>query len=233
MTAKTIDRPARGKAKPSKHGEDQAGRVPKILLVGSAKGGTGKTTTALNLAAVAASTGLSVALVDCDAQRSLSKVWADRDATSLQFAHYEAEVTQADDIKATRGHNVLIIDMPPGVDHDPADIRRIIRVANLVVIPTQQDPLDLRETVPFMRLVQEEGVPAAFLLNRARKKAKSLDRAREALNEIGPLIPVEVPHYEDISNAIGVGMSVIEMKSGFGVSNYRSVWTYVRRVLEI
>jgi hypothetical protein len=42
-----------------------------------------------------------------------------------------------------------------------------------------------------------------------------------------------VPHYEDISNAIGVGMSVIEMKSGFGVSNYRSVWTYVRRVLEI
>jgi chromosome partitioning protein len=233
MTVKTIDKPTKGKVKPSADEDNRAGKLPKILLVGSAKGGTGKTTTSLNLAAVAASAGLDVGLVDCDAQRSLSKVWADREATSLQFAHYEAEVTQVNDIKATRGHDILIIDMPPGVDHDPSDIRRMIRVAHLVVIPTQQDPLDLRETIPFMRLVQEEGVPAAFLLNRARKKAKSLDRARETLNEIGILIPVDVPHYEDISNAIGVGMSVIEMKSGFGVSNYRSVWTYVRRVLEL
>lgn len=46
-----------------------------VLLLAQRKGGSGKTSLAVNLAGVASSEGLSVALVDCDCQASASR-WA-------------------------------------------------------------------------------------------------------------------------------------------------------------
>lgn len=46
-----------------------------VLLLAQRKGGAGKSTLAVNLAGVASSAGLSVALVDCDCQASASR-WA-------------------------------------------------------------------------------------------------------------------------------------------------------------
>ena len=46
-----------------------------VLLLAQRKGGSGKTSLAVNLAGVAASEGLTVALVDCDCQASASR-WA-------------------------------------------------------------------------------------------------------------------------------------------------------------
>src|SRR3954471_16037088 len=48
-------------------------RTTRWLVCASGKGGTGKTTTALNLATIAAAVGLRVALIDMDDQRTLSE----------------------------------------------------------------------------------------------------------------------------------------------------------------
>lgn len=49
-------------------GDDGAGSVPVRIAIASGKGGTGKTTVAANLAALAARAGLSAAYVDCDVE---------------------------------------------------------------------------------------------------------------------------------------------------------------------
>ena len=51
-----------------------------VLLLAQRKGGSGKTSLAVNLAGVASSEGLSVALVDCDCQASASRWALGRDA---------------------------------------------------------------------------------------------------------------------------------------------------------
>ena len=49
-----------------------------IVTIGSNKGGTGKTTTAINIAVALALTGKDICLVDADFQRSSSKWHQDR-----------------------------------------------------------------------------------------------------------------------------------------------------------
>lgn len=49
-------------------GDDGAGSAPVRIAIASGKGGTGKTTVAANLAALAARAGLSAAYVDCDVE---------------------------------------------------------------------------------------------------------------------------------------------------------------------
>jgi chromosome partitioning protein len=208
-----------------------AARRTKRLLVGSAKGGTGKTTTSYNIAAAAALDGLDVATVDCDKQGSLSKVWAKRPDDAASIGHYQATMQQVDEILGLTGHDLVIIDTPPGVEQDPADIRRRVRTADFVLIPTQQSGLDLDETVAWMRLVRDEGVEAAFLMNAVNRRANSYERARKRLNKEGSLAPIDVPRFEDIPNAIEVGMSVIEVKGCKGADDYLAVWDFIRRSL--
>jgi len=62
-------------------------RKAKKILLTSAKGGSGKTTTAYNLAAFAANDGLRVGIVDLDIQGALTNWWRLRpaEARAIQF----------------------------------------------------------------------------------------------------------------------------------------------------
>ena len=55
-----------------------------IAIIGSNKGGCGKTTTATNLAVALAKRGGEVCLVDADPQRSASRWYAEREAANLE-----------------------------------------------------------------------------------------------------------------------------------------------------
>ena len=64
-----------------------AGRRPKWLTVASPKGGSGKTTTVVNLAVFAAHAGMNVVILDTDMQESAKDWWDLRpsDAPRIQF----------------------------------------------------------------------------------------------------------------------------------------------------
>jgi chromosome partitioning protein len=95
---------------------------PRIIAVANQKGGVGKTTTTINLAAALVETGLRVLVVDLDPQGNASTGLgiesADRDATTYDLLVDDAPLT--DVIRVTEIEDLCII--PATVDLSSADI---------------------------------------------------------------------------------------------------------------
>ncbi len=98
---------------------------PRIIALANQKGGVGKTTTAINLAAALVETGCRVLLVDLDPQGNASTGLgiepAARDVTSYDLLIDDAPLEDA--VQATSIENLLII--PATIDLSSADIEMI------------------------------------------------------------------------------------------------------------
>lgn len=143
-----------------------------ILLVGSQKGGTGKSTIAVNLAVAHAVAGRDVILVDADAQRSAARWHADRvDAgVTPAIACVEKLGNLHETLKdlATR-YEVVVVDV---AGHDSRELRTGMIAADQLVVVVRPSQLDL-DTLPHMSEVVEQ----------ARDLNPSLD-ARSLLNQV-------------------------------------------------
>ncbi len=128
--------------------------MPVIAMVGN-KGGTGKTTLAVNLAAALARRAATVVL-DADPQGSALQ-WhavAGRETGP-------AVIDAAQDVEGLAGrmaprHTHLIIDCPPSVH--AVQTRAALRVCDVALVPTQPSPMDLWATVHITRAIEDARV---------------------------------------------------------------------------
>lgn len=126
-----------------------------MIAVLNQKGGCGKTTIALNLAACLVDTGDAVAVLDADPQQSATK-WAK--GGELPFQVLPIDLTQgARKVKnfieaKTKNADVIVIDCPPEL-REPAMLAALL--ANLVLIPVMPSPLDLWAAESAVSLVRD------------------------------------------------------------------------------
>jgi chromosome partitioning protein len=135
---------------------------PKIVALVSRKGGTGKTSLAMNLAAVLSTSRRRVVVLDLDKGADAAK-WQDRGG-KLQFAVIRADGKKGEWSleksieKVAAKADLLILDTPPA---DMQVIEQAVEAADLVLIPTGPSALDLMATVEVVNksLKMQRGKP--------------------------------------------------------------------------
>ncbi|MDV2982481.1 UNVERIFIED_CONTAM: ParA family protein [Actinomycetes bacterium ARC8] len=116
-----------------------------IALV-QTKGGVGKTTSAVYLACALIVLGFTVELWDTDMQGSATE-WAEDAQEAGTPLPFPVEIVNIAKLKRLAGKSTtdfVIIDTPPG---DPATIDAAIKIADVVIMPTEPAVMDLRRLV--------------------------------------------------------------------------------------
>lgn len=182
----------------------------KVIVVASRKGGSGKTTLAGHLAVQAERSGAGpAALVDADPQGSLADWWNKRAAPTPVFVHTSIEDLPANIARLRElGIKLLIIDTPPAIGSTISDV---VRLSDLVVIPSRPSPHDLRSVGATVELVEHLGRSLIFVLNGAAPRAKITSEAITILSQYGMLAPVIVHQRVDFASSMIDGRTVMEL----------------------
>lgn len=157
----------------------------KVITIAQQKGGSGKTTLAVNLAAEFLRRGMTVALLDTDPQGSLGRWFMTRrerlGEAGLEFSTSSAWGVSYECEKLKKSVDVVIVDTPPKVD---ADLRPALREADLVLIPVAASHVDLWATDGVLDLAARERKSAWIVLNRTRAGTRLGDEVAAAAAEL-------------------------------------------------
>ncbi|MBD2038746.1 ParA family protein [Leptolyngbya sp. FACHB-321] len=156
----------------------------KILVVLNGKGGVGKTTTAINLAAALAA-NQRVLLVDADPQGSATW-WFKHGNHPMGFdLRQETEPAALADLRDGGDYDLLVVDTPPALASE--GLAAVIPVTDYMILPTPPAPMDLTALIETVRTtVTPRGIAHRVLLTRV--DPRSINEAVEAqrtLKELG------------------------------------------------
>lgn len=188
----------------------------RIIAICHPKGGVGKTTTTMVLAAALVDRGYKVLVADCDAQASAS-AWANAapegkpfPAAVVNLSAYAGKVHREIQ-KQLDNYDFVVVDCPPGLES--LSPQSAILVADLVIVPLPPSPADLW-AARGVKLLIERGanfnpvLKAAILPNRVVRTSLSNAIIRE-LAEFGiPLMSSRLTNRTAYQEAVVSGVSV-------------------------
>jgi len=140
------------------------------IVVTNLKGGVGKTTTTVYLAAVASSRGHNpVLVVDADRQASAAEWLEERPLDGVEIVEAPSERTLA---RAMSRHDgVGIVDTPPG---DERLVQSAVAAADAVVIPTRAGGVEFARVVVTLAMIPAK-TPRGVVISAARLGTNDLD----------------------------------------------------------
>lgn len=191
----------------------------KVIVVGSTKGGVGKTTIALNIAIARALQGRDVWLIDADRQATASTALAIRGESgklpAIATAHYPDGGALRSQLQHQRGKFQDVVIDAGG--RDSTALRAALVLSDLVLVPFQPRSIDVWAVADIAALIEEarsmrDGLEAFGFLNLADIAGSDNREAAEALSDYPAIKYLDTPirRRKSIANAAGNGMSVLE-----------------------
>ena len=179
-----------------------------IALI-SQKGGSGKTTLAVNLAVASQRSGYPAAVIDLDPQASAA-AWGDsREAEApVVVSAQAARLAEVLDTARTHGAGIVLIDTAP---HAEAAALAAARSADFVLIPCRPSVLDLRAVAGSIDITRLAASPAAAVLSAVPPRGPLGDEAQTAIESYGlDVSPVRIGHRAAFVHAATAGLGVQE-----------------------
>jgi len=184
-----------------------------VITIAQRKGGAGKTTLACQLSAALMHRGLSVLGIDLDAQQSFAGWSHIRENRRCNDDLFQGVISKRAgmslNFRGARGTvDVVIIDTAPTVDYD---VRRAIKVSNLVLSPLQLSPIDLGACQPTAQAIGDARKSVRFVINRAPVRARVADEIRKQINAFKlPVAKTELGNRNAFAESMLIGAGVVE-----------------------
>lgn len=214
-----------------------------MWLVGvcSAKGGTGKTTLAFNLAERGVAAGMGVLVLDFDPQEASVGLAAARSDSGLsEGLLWQVErmhvgmrsVDLLDDVRRRPDLDLVLCDLP-GTENNA--LGQVLSRMDLVISPVSGTALDVMSAVDFHMLGQRMDLPLCFVANNMVRGNKRVGFLRTELESrearVCPVVLHRRVAYQD-SQIEGLG--VVEMApESPAAGEISALWEWMRRELDI
>jgi chromosome partitioning protein len=191
-----------------------------IIVTAAIKGGVGKTTTAVYLAALASSNRRTATLIDADPSGSAAD-WIENhnderlDRVEIVEAPTERLLTKALD-KIEPGATG-IVDPPPS--HERL-VNKAIERARVIVIPTRIGGVEMPRVESVLEMIPD-GTPYGLVICSARTYTRSYAEAVQAWSEAG------VPIWGTVPERVAITAGPTGPLSYDGLEAYKKVWRKV------
>lgn len=205
-----------------------------VITIAQQKGGSGKTTLAVNLAVAFAKAGKSVALMDTDPQGSAGRWFMTRiedgAEPELEFSTASAWGVTYEVRKLAKAHDIVIIDTPPKAD---SDLRPAMRASDLVLVPVATSHLDLWAVEVVLYLADRENKPAMIVMTRNRAGTRlAADVAEKAAELDASVAQTAIANRVVYAETLGQGKAALEARKGPAHKEVSSLLQEVETVLE-
>lgn len=203
----------------------------KIISFVTQKGGTGKSTLALNMAVAAEATGEKVCVLDLDPQGT-SANWYDTRSASTPAVVAGEHIDDLDAALANlaqNGYTLTIIDTA-GVDSHAT--RGAMTVANLCLIPVRPSEADIKATNATITALSGMGKDFAFVLNQtpSAPRARLTAAVSLRLSTAAPVVPVAIATRMDHQYAYALGQGVAEYDpTGKAAAEVAELWAWCHK----
>jgi chromosome partitioning protein len=203
----------------------------KTIVIANQKGGSGKSTTTVHLAVAAESAGDGpVVISDTDPQGSTVDWFNQRKREGMETPRYApltlsglAAYTEA--LKAA-GAGYLFIDTAPSVGGVNPDL---FAIADLILIPLNPTPTDLRALVKGLPIIKKSGKPFNFMLARVRPNLRNNGGVAMALEALGLVLPTRMHERVIYAESFAHGKTAFEIEpKGVAAQELASLWQVLK-----
>ena len=191
------------------------------IVLHTPKGGSGKSTTARELAVSAGLAGVQVALADLDPQGTTTGWYKRRKAETPPLVRYDPA-----NAAPVAGLQWLVIDTPPGT---PAFMPGLLGRAELVLVPVRPSPDDLLAAATIARSLS--GRSWAFVLTQVPSRSRLVDSAVRQLAALGRVSPVQLGFRADFPGAAITGEAAAEFQGTKAAQESAALFAYANQLL--
>lgn len=139
---------------------------PWIIAIANQKGGQGKSTIAVSLAAVITEGSGTVFVADADPQATVS--WLARTAvTPLPYEVRPAfEPEQLAELGELRGYDTILIDTPGNLTDTPM-LAEVLKIADYAIVPVVPEAASVEPVLRTVEVIKQNSIPVRAMINQA------------------------------------------------------------------